>query len=73
MLTKLTFAFIAALVLAQASTAYAQSHRQRGAPHRGATFVPAVPATSSYPSQTQYCNETYKGFRLCDWLRPDRD
>jgi hypothetical protein len=70
---KSTFALVAVLVLALGSTAVAQSHRQRGAPHRGTTFVPAVPATSSYPSQTQYCNETYKGFRVCDWLRPDRD
>jgi hypothetical protein len=72
MMIKSTFALIAVLVLSL-GTAVAQSHRQRGAPHRGATFVPAVPATSSYPSQTQYCNETYKGFRVCDWLRPDRD
>lgn len=73
MLTKLTFALIAVLVLDLGSAAVAQSYRQRSDTHRRATVVPTVPATSSYSSQTQNCNVTYNGFRLCDWLRPDRD
>ena len=73
MLTKTIFALIAVLVLGLGSTAVAQSYRQRGDTHRRASFVPAVPATSSYSGQTQNCNVTYNGFRLCDWLRPDRD
>lgn len=72
MLTKLTFALIAVLVLDLGSAADARSYRQRGDTHRRAV-VPNVPATSSYTSQTQNCNATYNGFRLCDWLRPDRD
>lgn len=69
MLTKSTFAFIAALVLAPASTAFAQSYRQNL--HRRANFH-SVPALTNprNAGQAQDCNATYQGFRLCDWLRP---
>ena len=42
MLTKITFALIATLVLAPASPAFAQSYRQIGYPHRRAGSVPAL-------------------------------
>ena len=42
MLTKTTFALIAALVLAAASPAFAQSYRQIGYPHLRAGSVPAL-------------------------------
>ena len=72
MLTKLTFTFIAALVLAQASTAYAQRHRQIDRPHPRADFhsVPALTNPRNASQSAQDCNATYNGFRLCDWLRP---
>lgn len=72
MLTKLTFAFVAALVLASASTAFAQSHRQVGYPHRRAESrsVPVLTNPRNAGQSAQDCNATYQGFRLCDWLRP---
>ena len=72
MLTKTTFALIAALVLASASTAFAQSYRQVGYPHRRADVhpVPALTNARNFSQSTQNCNVTYRGFRLCDWLRP---
>ena len=74
MLTKLTFAFVAALVLAPTSTAFAQRH-----PHRPAGFnyrpaglhsVPVLTRPRNAGEAAQDCNATYRGFRLCDWLRP---
>jgi hypothetical protein len=72
MLTKLPFALIAALVLAPASTAFAQRHRQIDHPHRSANFhsVPALTNPRNAGQSAQDCATTYKGFRLCDWLRP---
>jgi hypothetical protein len=71
-LTKTTLALIVALVLASASTAFAQSYRQIGHPHRRAGFqpVPALTNARNFNQSTQNCNVTYRGFRLCDWLRP---
>lgn len=72
MLTRTTFALIAALVLAAASPAFAQSYRQIGYPHRRAGFhpVPALTNARNFSQSTQNCDVTYRGFRLCDWLRP---
>jgi hypothetical protein len=67
MLTKLTFALIAAIVLAPVSTAFAQKHRQIP---RGFHSVPALTNPRNASQAAQDCNATYKGFRLCDWLRP---
>ena len=72
MLTKLTCAFIAALVFAAASTAFAQSQRQIGSPHRRADSrsVPVLSNPRNAGQAAQDCNTTYQGFRMCDWLRP---
>jgi hypothetical protein len=72
MLTKLTFAFIAALVLAAASTALAQSQRQTGYPPRRTEprSVPVLTNPRNAGQAAQDCKSTYNGFRLCDWLRP---
>jgi hypothetical protein len=72
MLTKLTFAFIAALVLAAASPALAQNHRQTGYPTRRAEprSVPVLTNPRNAGQAAQDCKSTYNGFRLCDWLRP---
>jgi hypothetical protein len=62
MLAKGPFTLIAALVLASASTAFAQSDRQN-----------TVAPNSNQYSQgyvgpwAQNCNVAYKGFPLCDW------
>ena len=71
-LTKLTFAFVAALVLAPASSALAQRHRQIDYPHRAAGFhsVPTLTRPRNSGEAALDCNATYRGFRLCDWLRP---
>ncbi|MGB8527640.1 MAG: hypothetical protein WCD75_12540 [Rhodoplanes sp.] len=74
MLTKLTCAFIAALVLAQTSTAVAQSYGQTRNTYQraGSRSVPAPALTNprNAGQSAQDCNATYSGFRLCDWLRP---
>ena len=74
MLTKFTFAFIAALVLAQTSTAVAQSYRQTRNTYQraGSHSIPAPTLTNprNASQSAQDCNATYSGFRLCDWLRP---
>ena len=72
MLSKPAFAFLAALVLLPASTAFAQSYPQSGYPHRrvGSHAVPAL-TNPRNAGEAANCNATYRGFRLCDWLRPD--
>jgi hypothetical protein len=72
MLTKFTFAFLAALALAQSSTAVAQSYRQtRNAYHpAGSRSVPVLTNPRNAGQSAQDCNATYNGYRLCDWLRP---
>lgn len=61
-----------ALVLAPASTAVAQSHRQIGDAHRPAGFhsVPVLTNPRNAGEAARNCNATYRGFRLCDWQRP---
>lgn len=60
-----------ALVLAPASTAVAQSHRQIGDAHRPAGFhsVPVLTNPRNAGEAARNCNATYRGFRLCDWQR----
>jgi hypothetical protein len=71
MLTKLTSAFIAALILATASTALAQSHRQTGSSRRAAPrSVPVLTNPRNAGQAAQDCSTVYQGFRMCDWLRP---
>ncbi|MFY9697606.1 MAG: hypothetical protein WAK34_04655, partial [Rhodoplanes sp.] len=74
MLTKRTLVFIAALVLAQTSTAVAQSYGQTRNTYQraGSRSVPAPALTNprNAGQSAQDCNATYSGFRLCDWLRP---
>jgi hypothetical protein len=72
MLIKPTFAVIAALVLASASTAFAQSHRQTSQPQRRAESrsLPALTNPRNAGQAAQDCSSTYQGYRLCDWLRP---
>lgn len=71
MLTKYTLAFMAALVLAAASTAFAQSNRQTGYPRRAEPrSVPVLSNPRNAGQAAQDCNTTYQGFRMCDWLRP---
>jgi hypothetical protein len=80
MLTKPTIAFVAALVLVPASTAFAQSQRQTAYTRQQQTGYPQSRTGRSVPALTRPrnageaaldCNTTYKGFRMCDWLRPD--
>ena len=61
-----------ALVLAPASTAVAQSHRQIGDAHRPAGFhsVPVLTNPRNAGEAARNCNATYRGFRLCDWQTP---
>jgi hypothetical protein len=72
MFTKLTFAFITAIVITPASTAFAQRHRQISYPQRpaGLHSVPILTRARNAGDAAQHCNATYRGFRLCDWLGP---